>query len=279
MTTFLIDIGIVGIVVFCAWRGFRNGLIRGAFGVVTLIVALFLANTVARAYADEFTGVLNPFARGMVEGAILELSGADESFELDFDSIDPDDIDLSGIDLGDIDLAELDFGDIYLGDFDLEEFDIEDITLGTIDSTPEKFITTYLALRQIGMLDAAATNIAQVSSEDVSGRFLPSVVGDNLSLYLSYIALLSISFLLLAIVFTVIGNLINVVFTIPGLPGLKIIDGITGVAFGFIKGLIIILAIGVFVRYFGMLFTDIVEETSALYHIVNNNMIATMLGV
>ena len=274
MTALLIDIGIVGIVAFCAWRGFRSGLIRGAFAIVALIVSLFFANTVARAYAQEFTGVLTPFASGMVEGAILGLSGEEEDIDFDFE-----DVDLSNIDLSEIDLSELDFGDMYLGDFEPDDFDIEDITLANIETTPEKFIAAYLGLRHIGMTDAASTHIAQVSSEDVSERFLPNIVGDNLSLYLSYVALFGVSFLLLTIIFAVVGNLINVVFTIPGLPGLRLIEAISGTAFGFLKGLIIILVIGVVVRYFGLLMPDLLEETSVLRHIVNNNMIADIFGI
>ena len=272
MTTFLIDISIIGIVAFCAWRGFRNGLIRGAFGVVALLASLFLANTIARTYAEEFTGVLTPFASGIIESTLFGMASEDD----DIIDLDLDNIDIGNVDLSDIDIAELDFGNIDIEDFDLEEFNLDDMTISSINNAPERFIAAYFALRQLGMLDAAATQIAQISSEDESGGFFPVIVGDNLSLYLSYIALFGISFLLLSIAFTVIGNLINVVLT---LPNLRIIDNISGVAFGFVKGMIIILAIGVVVRYFGLLFHDIIDETSILKHIANNNIIADMLGV
>ena len=50
---------------------------------------------------------------------------------------------------------------------------------------------------------------------------------------------------------------------------------------GFIKGMIIILAIGVVVRYFAFLpfVRDYVNDTSFLKYIANNNLIANMLGV
>ena len=305
MNPLLIDIGIVGIVVFCAWRGFRNGLIRGAFGFVALIVSLFLANTIAKAYAEEFTGVLTPFASGVIESALFGLSGLDEDFDFDFESIDLSGVDLGSIDLSEIDLSEvdleslgldldgvdldnlsledldlegLDLDGLDLGGFDLESFDINDISVATLDTVPEKYMAAFLALKFLGMTDAAADRIAQASSIDTGGSFYPVVVGDNLSLYLSYIALFGIAFLLISIIFTVIGNLIGVVLT---LPGLNIIDSITGVAFGFLKGMIIILAIGVVIRYFAFLpiLNEYVNGTTILYHIANNNMIADLLGV
>ena len=272
MTTLLIDLGVIGIVVFCAWRGYRNGLIRGAFGVVALLASLFLANTIARTYANEFTGVLTPFASGIIESTLFSMASEDD----DIIDIDLDNIDIGNVDLGDIDIAELDFGNIDLEGFNVEEFDLDNISITSINNAPERFIASYFALRQLGMLDAASTQIAQVSSEDESGGFFPVVVGDTLSLYLSYIALFGISFLLLSIAFTVIGNLINVVLT---LPNLKLVDNISGVAFGFVKGFIIILAIGVVVRYYGLLFHEIIEATSFLKHIANNNILADVLGV
>jgi uncharacterized membrane protein required for colicin V production len=281
MTPLFIDIGIIGIIVFCAWRGFHNGLIRGAFGIVTLIVSLFIANTIARTYADEFTGVLTPFASGIVESTFFGTADEEEDIDLDLEGVDLDGVDLSGIDLSDIDLSELDledfdFGDVDLGDLDLSEVDLDDIALGDIETVPERFLAAYLALRQLGLIDSAATHVAQLSSEDRSGRFLPEVIGDNLALNFSYIALFGIAFLLSSIVFAVIGNLISFVFT---LPGLRLVDRIAGVGLGFVKGLIIILAIGVVVRYFGVIFHETINETAILRHIANNNMLADILGV
>lgn len=280
MTSFLIDLGIIGIVVFCAWRGFRNGLIRGVFGVLTLIVSLFLANTIARAYADEFTGVLTPFASGIVESTLFSLSDSGESTDLNLENVDLTDVDfdgiIGGVDISDIDLSEIDFGDIDLSDIDLDSFELDNISLGRLDNEPKKFMAAYLALRQLGMTDAASTRIARVSSEDASGGFFPAVVGNYLSLSLSYIAIFAVSFLLISIIFAVIGNLIGVVLT---LPGLRIVDSITGIAFGLVKGLVIVLAIGVVVRYFGLLVHDILNDTTILRHIANNNILANILGV
>ena len=78
------------------------------------------------------------------------------------------------------------------------------------------------------------------------------------------------------IIFAVIGNLIGFVFS---LPGLRFIDVIAGVLFGFAKGVLIALALAAIVRYFGLLALDVLEETSVLNYFVNNNIIADMLGI
>jgi len=226
----LIDLSIIAIIVFCGWRGYKNGLIRGVFGVVTLIVSLIIANIAAGAYADEVTGVLKPFVGGIVDSTINEI-------------IDNDEI-------------------------EYEQPDHENDT--------EKFKIVYTALRKIGLPKASAIKITeQTATVDVE-EYLADFVGDRLSYVLAFVALFGIGFLLAAIIFTVIGNLINFVFS---LPGLKLIDTIAGIAFGLVKGLLIVLTLTTIVRYFGLLAISTVEKTSVLNFFINNNMIANMLGI
>ena len=229
MTTLAIDVAIIAIIVFCGWRGYRNGLIRGVFGVVTLIVALIIGSIVAAAYAEEVTGVLKPFVGGIVDSAIADMLEEDAKFEpLDHDN------------------------------------DTED------------FRTAYNALRQIGLPKSAAISIAEQAADNDSQGFLSEFVSDKLSLALAYVALFGIAFLLIAIIFAVIGNLISFVFS---LPGLKLIDTVAGVAFGIIKGVLIVLAITTVVRYYGVLASSTLEETTVLNYFVNHNMISNMLGI
>jgi len=73
LTVLAIDLAVIGIIVFCGWRGYRNGLIRGVFGVVALIVSVFIANIAAEAYSEEFTGMLKPFVGGIIDTTFTEM--------------------------------------------------------------------------------------------------------------------------------------------------------------------------------------------------------------
>jgi len=225
----LIDLGIVGIIVFCAWRGYRNGLIRGVFGVVTLIASLFLANIAATAYSEEFTGMLTPFVGGIVETSIAEI--AEKGIE-----------------------------------FEIPEHENE----------TEEFITAFTALRHIGLPVPAALRIAEQALEDDSEGYLADKIGDKLSSVLAFVAVFGIAFILVAIVFAVIGNLVGFVFS---LPGLKLVDIIAGIAFGLVKGVLIVLTLAAVARYLGLLAIETLEGTAILNYLVNNNMIADMLGI
>ena len=229
MTTLLIDLTIIGIVAFCAWRGYRSGLIRGVFGIVTLIASLFLANIAANAYSEEFTGMLKPFVGGIIETSI---------------------------------------SDIAEDDYVPEKFEHENKT--------EEFITAVNALRNIGLPIPAAIRVAEQAVEDGVEKFLADKLADKLSSVLAYIAVFGVTFILVAIVFAVIGNLIGFVFS---LPGLKLLDAIAGVVFGLAKGLLIVLVLAAVMRYFGLLALDILEGTTVLNYLVNNNIIADMLGI
>ena len=234
MTTLLIDMAIIGTVVFCGWRGYKNGLIRGVFGVVSLILSLFVANVAAQAYSNEATEVLRPFVRGLIESTMT-------------------DIDEEGIEYQEL----------------AHDHEIYDADFGT----------AYTALRYIGLPEAAAVNVAEMSmeiGEEEHVGYFSDVIADRLSSTMSYVAVFGIAFLLVAIIFAVIGNLVGLVFA---LPGLKLIDMITGVALGLIKGIIIIYTLAVIVRYGGILISSTLEGTNVLKTIVNNNPIARILGV
>jgi len=229
LTALLIDLTIVGIVVFCAWRGYRNGLIRGVFGVVTLLASLLFASIAATAYSDEFTGMLTPFVGGVVDTALSEIASENGEYE----AVQHED-------------------------------------------QSEDFKAAYTALRRIGLPVPAAIRIAELAVGLESEGTLADKIAEKLSSILAYVALFGISFILIAIIFAVIGNLISFVFS---LPGLRALDVIAGVIFGFVKGLLIVLALATVVRYFGLLALETLEKTSMLNYLVNNNIIADMLGI
>jgi len=234
MTTLIIDMAIIGAVVFCGWRGFKSGLIRGVFGVVSLIAALLVANIAAQAYAGETKDMLMPFVSGIIDSTMTEISEQG----LEYQAI-----------AHDHEITDADFG------------------------------VAYTALRELGLPEAAAVRIAEQSLELGEGeqeRYFSDIIADRLSTAFSYVAVFGIAFLLIAIVFAVIGNLVGFIFA---LPGLKYLDMIAGTALGLLKGVIIVYTVAVIARYYGLLILSTLEGTNVFRYIINNNPIANMLGV
>jgi len=235
LISFLIDIAILGTVVFCGWRGYKNGLIRGVFGVVSLLLALFVANFAAQAYSDDAEMLLLPFASGIIESTMGDL--ADEGIE--YQAIAHDH-----------------------------------------EMTDDFFGRAYMALREIGLPEAAAVAIAEqsrlVELYDDDNRSFVDIVASRLTGSLAFVGVFAVAFLLISIAFAVLGNLIGLVFS---LPGLRFVDIIAGTVCGVAKGIIVVYVLAVIIRYFGLVILPILEDTAVLYFLVNNNPIATMLGV
>jgi len=234
MTTLIIDLAVIGTVVFCGWRGFKNGLIRGVFGVVSLIVALLIANIAAQAYSGETKDMLMPFVSGVIDSTMTDV--AEQGLEYQ-------------------PLAH--------------DHDIDDVDFGI----------AYTVLRELGLPEAASVRIAEQSikiEDEEQDRYFFDIIADRLSSAFSFVAVFGIAFLLIAIVFAVIGNLVGFVFA---LPGLKLVDMIAGSALGLVKGLIIVYTVSVIARYYGLLILSIIDETTIFRYIINNNPIANMLGV
>ena len=260
---FLLDLSIFAIIAFCTWRGYKAGLVRGAFGIVGVIVAVIIANIAAAAYAEEFSGILQPFIGGIVETTITEVVQENVNLgEIDLDELGLGNL---GIDTDDIDLENLDLGNM--------RDEVRGMALPAVD--PE---VAYAALRQIGLSESGALHISElVTAYDnhTIGSFAESIAS-NLANILSYIILFGLGFALISIIFAVIGNLVGVTFF---LPGLEIVDIIGGALFGLIKGLLIVFAITTVVRYVGLLIGYTIERTSLLTFFINNNPIANMLGI
>ena len=224
-----IDLGIVLIIAFFAWRGYKNGFIRSIFGIAALIAALFIANIAASAYSEEFTGMLNPFIGGVV--------------------------------------------DTTLGDM-VED---ETYTAVIVRETGEGALETSLSLlRRIGLSEPASERVAEMVSEAAPGRVLTEIVTERLSSAFAYIAVFGIAFLLLMIIFSVVGNLINLVFS---LPGLRLLDVIAGAMFGLLKGLLIVFTFAAVFRYIGLLAPSLFEDATLLNFFVNSNPIARIFGI
>ncbi|MDR0838672.1 MAG: CvpA family protein [Oscillospiraceae bacterium] len=249
MTGIIIDAVIVIIVVFCAYRGFRGGVVRGVCGFLALILSLVIANAAASTFSGEFKGVLSPFVGGLVDGQIQKILMPDANTPSE-ETDDADDEEAAPAALPDE------------GDYD----------------TDTTFGMSMLTLRKLGFFKGAAERISKSIDDETSevGYALGGIISDKLCSALAYIAVFAIAFMLLAIVFAVAGNLLNFAFS---LPGLRLLDQIAGTVLGVLRGLVIVFFIATVLRYFGIVTAGTVEKTSILEYLVNNNPVANALRI
>lgn len=225
MVHWIIDIVLLLILIGCAWKGYRNGLIPGIFMLLALFASLYGAKLVAETYSEEFISILEPFASGMTDRAMRELED-------------------------------------------------EDVLKGN-----DVYAASKAILEEIGFMGSAAENIAGELDKEVNetGHVLRAAMVKRLCIDVAYVLTLVIAFVLLAIAFAVIGNLISLSFHIPGL---EVIDGILGAIFGLGEGAVFAFFIAWLLRFGGMLLkAEVVEETILLKWLQSVNPLVEFFGL
>lgn len=135
------------------------------------------------------------------------------------------------------------------------------------------------AMEKLGFSEGAALSIADdvaATNEKVNNAMMEELT-ELICQRISYVVIFAIAFILIAIIFTVIGNVFDFAF---GLPGHENLNHITGLALGIIRGILIVMVIGCFARYTGLLLSrEIVGQTFILSKFVEANKIAALLNI
>ena len=242
--SFILDILLLAIIGLCGWRGFRTGIINGVCGILAIIVAIYGANLVAKAYSDDFTSMLEPFIMGIVDTTSDEILGINQDEEMTQEEIE----------------AALEAVQDENGQMDPYQVSIR-------------------VLMKLGLAESAAEDIAKeaIAGESKVSAALISDLGSRLCARVAFVAVFMVAFILISIVFMVIGNIFDLSF---GLPGHENLNHITGAALGVIKGILIVLVIACLFRYLGLLIPeDIIEGTWILEGTMSSNKLASILGI
>lgn len=146
-------------------------------------------------------------------------------------------------------------------------------------TTPGVYDMALETLRDMGVMKSAGKNIATALAEEVSetGHVLRNAMVARLCVEAAYVLMLTILFVLFAIVFAVIGNIINLSFM---LPGLELINGLLGTLFGVAKGLIFAFSIAWLLRFTGLALKEaVVDQTLLLRLLMNANPLTGIFGL
>ena len=250
MTGLILDLLLIGIIVLCTWRGFRAGIINGILGILSLIIAIYGANLIATTYSGEFTGVVEPFASGLVDS--LETKILDKASKLSPGEAEPSDD---------------------------EEDDFSPVVRLTSSDTQDVVKVCTAIVRQLGLDEKIASRIAdEVHSRvrNVSAQ-MNDVLTEKLCEKICFVAVFVIAFCLISIVFSAIGNVIDLAF---GLSGLENLNHAVGGIFGAAKGIAIVIVITCVCRYLGLILkTDIIDSTHLMKRLMESNALASLLNI
>ncbi len=250
MSTVVFDLVLIGIVVLCCWHGFKTGLINGILGILAVIISIYAAGLVSEVYSPEFTGALEPFATGVVDSTLTSILTWDGEKS---DAADPE------------------------GDGDDKKAKAPPVIL-TPEQKEDVYTVCHATLTGLGIADAPAKDLAeQVAKEE-------TVVGQEMSVTLTsvlcrrgaYVAGFALVFMLVAIAFCAVANIIDIKF---GIPGLENVNHVLGALLGAAMGIMIIITLTSFCRYLGLFIPEKVMTGSRLFgRLVVKNRVADMFG-
>jgi len=196
----LLDLLIVALIGFFAWRGYKSSLIRGLCGVLALIIALYCANLFASIYSDEFTGVLKPFMNGIVDSSYDKVMGG---------------------------VVEEGQEDVKI----LTDKEKEDVYTVSVETIRRMGLPDNVAEKIASDVASEDKRVSQEMANNVAIKICEKTI---------FTITFVLAFALIAIIFAVIGNLINLTFSLPELKKVDIVGGIAlGIVRGIIIILVI----------------------------------------
>jgi|GEM_PF-622290 len=233
----IIDIVLLAIVAYCGWRGWRNGIIVGVFGCLAIVVALIAGNLISSVYAGDFSGMLEPFGAGLVDGKVSDVINGvvDENGE-HTDLISP-------------------------------------------DKRTDVYVVSRTAMERLGLSPDLADRIAAsvAEKEHTVGQQMSDKLNVELCWTISRFLIFCIIFSLVLIVLTVIGNVLDVRFT---LPGIELVNNIIGLLLGLVRGVLMAMCLAILLRYLGLLLPEgTLQKTYAAQWLIQHNYIADLLHI
>ncbi len=225
----VIDLIFVAILVICGWAGYKKGIIMGIGGLVVIIISLYGGHLLSTTFSYEVIPALRPFISGYLENDIETNLYEQLGYE-------PDENGNYDVELSVTDLFEQN----------------PDLRLAVIKS----------AYTDVGVYDATAERLAQEAleySETNNVSVTTSAVQvfcERVTYYLGVI----LGFVLIAILLTVLGNILNLSFRFPCL---DIINEIGGTIIGVITGVCFCAILAWAFRFTGKIFPeDTLESTT-----------------
>ncbi len=195
----ILNLIMLAVILLCVWNGYKKGLVLGIGSLLVIIISLYAADLLADTYAYEVNDALRPFASGYLETNINQK--VREEFGI------------AGAATGSLSVADY---------------------LSANPSQAQEFCrSTY---EHMGIYGKTAEAMAKkaVTYAAAQSMSVPDAMVEILCSTLSYIGAFLLFFILILIFLTVLGNLPNLVFKIPGGDMLNDLGGmVTGILQGF----------------------------------------------
>ncbi len=242
--TLIMSILLIGIVVICAWQGFKKGIIMGIVEILVILLSVFGAQLLSEAYAYEVIPALKPFVSGYMESRVEDQAYTLLGYEADEN-----------------------------GDYNVT-YSLNDL----LEVNPEIIHSVYRqSYTSLGISDAAAEKMA-TKADSYREENACSVV--EAAVYVmcqtvTWVLGFALAFLLLFIAMTVIVNLPNLSLRIPFV---GLVNDLGGLGLGIVTGFLFCSLILWFCQYLGIVLPeDTLRSSNAAAYFMDMNLISQFI--
>ncbi|MBE6914447.1 MAG: CvpA family protein [Ruminococcaceae bacterium] len=238
----IIDLTLLGILIICAWNGYKKGLIMAVGGIVCIVVSIYGANLLANTFSYDVVPALRPFATGYIESVI---GGRDSAVT-----------------------KRMGWEDY--------NYSVEDLLAQYPDRVEEYCTECY---KELGVDARTAETMAKkaVVQAEESGSTIHAAIGQTLCETASYVGCFLLAFLLIVITLTVLGNLTNLSFK---LPRFDLVNDISGAVLGLVTGVLFCLVLVWALKFTGMIIgKDTLNSTVLGRWLMNSRVLLKYLGI
>jgi hypothetical protein len=238
----IIDLVLLGILILCAWDGYKKGLIMGVVSILIFAISVYGANLLANTFSFDVVPAMKPFASGYTEGMLI---GDDSEV-----------------------MKRMGWED--------EDYSADDL-LAQHPERREEFCAA--CFETLGVESATAALLAERTMEYAteSGSGVVDSIVHILCTTAGYVGCFILAFLLIAIVLTVVANLPNLSYKIPQL---DLLNDIGGALLGLFAGALYCALLGWALKFMGMLLGDTtLSETKLGGFFLEHNIYLKYLGI
>ncbi len=242
--TLIMSILLIGIVVICAWQGFKKGIIMGIVEILVILLSVFGAQLLSEAYAYEVIPALKPFVSGYMESRVEDQAYTLLGYEADEN-----------------------------GDYNVT-YSLNDL----LEVNPEIIHSVYRqSYTSLGISDAAAEKMATKadSYREENGCSVVDAAVYVMCQTVTWVLGFALAFLLLFIAMTVIVNLPNLSLRIPFV---GLVNDLGGLGLGIVTGFLFCSLILWFCQYLGLVLPeDTLRSSNAAAYFMDMNLISQFI--
>lgn len=240
----VVNILLFAIIVICAWKGFKKGIIMGVVGVLVLILSLFGAQLLSDTFSYEVIPVLKPFVSGYAETRVEETAFLVFGFEPDING----------------------------------EYHVDRSVSDLVEEHPEAmFDISDLVYRGLGLYSTIADEMAQKTVEyaEQNNTDLQSSVVAILCQSITWYGGFLIAFILVFAAMTVVVNLLNLSFR---LPYIGIINDLGGLCIGVFTGFLFCALVVWVLQFLGIILPEqTLSESGIAGWFLDKNLLANYI--